>query len=129
MSDNDVQTQLFSEDEEEEDDIITEAEIAEHKQILAQYIDEELKLKSELKEVRKFTNPARKRIKQYIEQEDLEEFRVSDSYSIVAQRKPAITINKSTLLSSKVITGKKRKLFLQECTAVKIAFKENSAWK
>jgi hypothetical protein len=114
-------------DSDAEDEPITVEEVEEHKQVLQEYIDEELELKAKLKEVKKQTNPSRKRIKEYMEQEQLEEYRITDTYSLTATRKPAMVVTKASLMSSKIITGKKRKSFLQECTTVKTTFKENTA--
>lgn len=118
---------VSSDEQEEEEDYISHEEAEELKEALAEHIDEELRLKGELAKIKKLTNPPRKRIKQYMAQEDLEEFRVTGTYSIVAKRKPAFVINKTALLNSKIVTGKKRKQFLQECTVEKTTFSENVA--
>jgi hypothetical protein len=112
-----------SESQDAADVHITVDDIRECQQFLAAHMPREIALANELKELRKQSKEYKQKIKDYIAQEDLESFEVCDVFSINAPKKPVEVINKSMVLTSKALTGKRRRDFLAECTKMKRVYK------
>ncbi len=108
----------------DDEDEITEEQVEACKQFLKDHMPDEIDEKNSLAAKRKESKPYKDMVKAYIRQNGLDHYTVSDLYTINAPRKPVQRVTKTAVLGSRVLTGKKRKEFLSECTSTQIVWKE-----